>query len=134
MASLSDARLSIELDLPGNSARVIVTCDVRFTRFEQAQIRDGLRFRLDCQIWGEDNGRDAWIDADDHLFNYTSIFFPDATPAALERARFDTTVHVATLQEDSGTDEIYGQLILRNLDSGRRVRRKTNLVHHQFDA
>ncbi len=132
MASLTNARLAITVNLPAGTAKIAVTCEVRFTQLERFLMQNGLRFRLDCQVWGEDNGQGAWIDSDDHLFNYASVFFPDATPTQVENVTFDTTVSLRVLREDSGTDEIYGQLILRNLEDGSRVRRRTNVVVHQF--
>ena len=132
MASLSNAKLQIQVDLPQNKAKVAVSCNVNFTPLEMFLMQHGLKFRLGCQIWGEDNGQGAWIDPDDHLFNYASIFFPDATPKSTELATFNTTVPISVLQEDSGTDEIYGQLILRNLQTLVDVRKKTNVVTHQF--
>ena len=132
MATIANAKLAISVNLPTGTAKVLVTCDVRFSQLEIFLMKNGLRFRLNCQVWGEDNGQGAWVDPDDHLFNYASVFFPDATPASVEKATFETTVSLRVLQEDSGTDEIYGQLILRNLENGSSVRRKTNTVVHQF--
>ncbi len=132
MATIANAKLAISVNLPTGTAKVLVTCDVRFSQLEIFLMKNGLRFRLNCQVWGEDNGQGAWVDPDDHLFNYASVFFPDATPTSVEKATFETTVSLRVLQEDSGTDEIYGQLILRNLENGSSVRRKTNTVVHQF--
>ena len=132
MATIANAKLAISVNLPTGTAKVLVTCDVRFSQLEIFLMKNGLRFRLNCQVWGEDNGQGAWVDPDDHLFNYASVFFPDATPTSVEKATFETTVSLRVLQEDSGTDEIYGQLILRTLENGSSVRRKTNTVVHQF--
>ena len=132
MATLANARLAITVNLPARNARVVVTGDARFTVLETFLMQNGLRFKMDCKVWGEDNGQGAWIDPDDHLFNYASKFFPDATPTAVERVNFDTTVPLTRLQEDSGTDEIYGELILTNLQDGSRKKLKTNVIVFQF--
>src|SRR5215510_4688359 len=80
MATLATAKLEITLNLPQRRARVVVTGAVRFSQLEQFQMQHGLRFRLDCKIWGEDLGQGNWLDPDDFLFAYASKIFPDANP------------------------------------------------------
>jgi hypothetical protein len=133
MATLTNSRLNITVNLPTKTARVVVTSQIRFTQLERFLMQNGLRFRLDCKIWGEDRGQDALIDSDDHLFHYASIFYPDATPTDIESVTFDRTVTLKVLDEDSSTDEIYGELILKNLqDASTAARQRTNVVEHQF--
>ena len=130
MPTIADARLAITLNLPANTAQVSVTANVRFSQLEQFFMKNGLRFRLDCKIWGEDLG--WWLDPDDFLFNLPSRFFPDATPTAIEAVKLDATVPKNVLNEDSGTDEIYGELILKNLENGSKTKKRTNVIKQQF--
>lgn len=132
MATLANAKLNIQVNLPVKTAFVVVTGSVIFTQLENFLMQNGLRFKLDCKIWGEDNGQDALIDPDDFLFSYPTIFFPDASPTVVEAVKFERTVPLNILQEDSGTDEIYGELIMTNLESFVRVKKRTNLIVQQI--
>jgi hypothetical protein len=131
MATIANAKLAIQLNLPGNKAKVDVTCDLRFSRLELFLMQNGLRFRLDCKVWGEDLG--WWLNPDDFLFSYTSQFFPDANPTVTEKVTFSRSdISMSTLNEDIGTDEIYSELILKNLEDGSRKSKRTNVVKHNF--
>lgn len=132
MAQIANTNLTITANLPAKTARVVVTGQLRFSQLEMFNMQHGLRFKLDCKMWGEDNGQNAWIDPDDHLFTYGSKFYPDANPAQTESFVFDTTVPMSRLNEDSSTDEIYGELILKNLETGATAKKRTNVIHHQF--
>ena len=130
MATLSNAFLKTQVNLPARQAVVTVTCDLRFRENEQFNMLHGLRFRLDCKVWGEDLG--WWLDPDDFLFSFASKFYPDATPTQLEKIIFETTVPMSKLNEDSGTDEVYAELILTNLENGNKQKKRTNVIRHQF--
>jgi hypothetical protein len=73
-----------------------------------------------------------WLDPDDFLFSFASKFYPDATPTPLEKVIFETTVPLSKLNEDSGTDEVYAELILTNLENGNKQKKRTNVLRHQF--
>jgi hypothetical protein len=94
------------------------------------EMKEGLKFVLHCSLWGEDLG--MWLNPDDFLFSYSSKVFPDATPTAREKVTFDVTVGVSLLDEDWGTDEVYGLLTLHNLYTGAKIKRKTNVVVRSF--
>ncbi|MCX9158494.1 hypothetical protein OPU71_20420 [Niveibacterium sp. 24ML] len=131
MPTISNARLAIQLNLPGSKAKVDVTCEVRFSRLEMFLMQNGQRYRLDCKVWGEDLG--WWLNPDDFLFSYNSVFFPDASPAAIERVTLSRSdISMSTLNEDIGTDEIYAELTLKNLESGATTKKRTNVVTHKF--
>ncbi|MEW6735856.1 MAG: hypothetical protein AB1489_31475 [Acidobacteriota bacterium] len=130
MATITNARLAIQLNLPGKQAKVDVNCEVRFTRLEMFLMQNGLRYKLDCKVWGEDLG--WWLNPDDFLFSYASSFFPDASPTDVERVAFTRNVPMSTLNEDIGTDEIYAELILKNMESGATTKKRTNVVKHGF--
>ena len=131
MATIANAKLAIQLNLPGGKAKVDVTCDVRFSRLELFLMQNGLRYKLECKVWGQDLG--WWLNPDDFLFSYGSLFFPDATPTAIEKVTFSRSdISTSTLNEDIGTDEIYGELILKNLENGSTTKKRTNVVTHKF--
>jgi len=130
MATLVNPRLNITVDNAKKTARCVVTCEVLFTAYEMNEMKEGLRFILHCSLWGEDLG--MWLNPDDFLFSYGSKVFPDATPTAREKVAFDVTVGVSLLDEDWGTDEVYGLLTLRNLYTNATVKRKTNVVVRSF--
>jgi len=136
MATIANARLTINLSLPANQADVVVECVVRFTQLEMFLMQNGLRFRLDCKVWGEDLGQGNWLDADDFLFTYDSKFFPDASPTQVENVTgqnaFRRRMNKNVINEDSGTDEIYGELTLTNLENNNKVKLKTNVIHQQI--
>lgn len=132
MATLAAAKLNISLNLPSSNAKVVVTCDIRFSRLEQFLMTHGLRFRLNCKLWGKDLGQGLPRDPDDPLFNYPTKFFPDANPTPVEQVRFEASVPLSLLNEDAGTDQIYGELILTNLEFDKVVKSRTNVVVYQF--
>lgn len=45
---------------------------------------------------------------------------------------FDVTVGVSLLDEDYGTDEVYGLLTLKNLNTGNTIKAKTNVIKRKF--
>ena len=130
MATISNARLDIEHDHTKKLARCRVTAKVHFTPYERQQMPLGLRFRLDCQLWGEDLGN--WLNPDDHLYNFGSKYFPDASITPTEDVTFQTTVGENLLDEDLGKDEIYSLLILKNLYTNIIIKAKSNVVKHKF--
>ena len=130
MASITNAKLGIAVDSAKKTARCTVTCKVFFTAYELREMKEGLKFVLHCSLWGEDLGN--WLNPDDFLYSYGSKYFPDATPASPESVSFDVTVGVSLLDEDWGTDEVYGLLTLRNLYTGNTVKRKTNVITRNF--
>jgi len=88
-------------------------------------------FKLRGELWGDDSGLVS--SPPDHLFTYTDVFyFPDATPNATESRTFDVTVGTSLLDEDLGTDEIFGRLKLSNLYTGTEVLARTNVVSGRF--
>jgi hypothetical protein len=130
MASISNATLAISHDHTKKTAHTVVKAKINFTQFEMNQMKDGLRFKLKCQLWGADSGLTG---ADDFLFTYSVVrHYPDATPAVTEDAVFDVTLGEGVLDEDWGTDEIYGKLILTNEYTLVQVKKNTNQVSHNF--
>jgi len=131
MATISNPRLAIQENLPGGKVKVDVTCRVSFTPFELFVMQHGVRFKLDCRLWGAD-----WPDGDDPLYSFTRKLFPDATPAATELVTFTATISSGTLNEDdyifNRDDEVYAALTLTNLESGVKVTSKTNQITHNF--
>ena len=76
MATISSATLAITSNPTTKTSRCVVTCKVSFTAFEMNQIKDGLKFSLNCALWGEDLGINNWLDADDFIFSYASKSSP----------------------------------------------------------
>lgn len=133
MASITDAKLTITHDHRKKTAQPVVTCTVRFTELELCLMKACPKqrlFKLKCQLWGQDSGLTG---SDDFLYTYDSAyFFPDATPSASESRTFDVVVGEGLLDEDIGTDEIYGKLLLFNLFTSVQITKKTNVVSHNF--
>lgn len=132
MATLTSASIGIGPD-PTNVNRSIVkvACKIVFSAYEMSQMKIGLKFRLDCKLWGEDLGQGNWLNADDFIFSYASKIYPDATPTATESAVFEASLPNSWLDEDWGTDEVYGDILLTNLYTNVGVRRRTpNFVHN----
>jgi hypothetical protein len=87
-------------------------------------------FKLKCQLWGSDSGLTG---ADDYLYTYSTVkYFPDTTPSLTESATFDVTLGEGVLDEDWGTDEVYGKLKLGNLFTLVTLTKNTNTVSHSF--
>ena len=129
MASISNPRLDIKHDHAKKTARVLITANLNFTEYEMAQIRQGLRFKLQTKLWGADSGFNG---SDDVLYTLTPKYYPDSTPNATEKVSFDVTLGEGVLDEDWGTDEVYARLTLVNLYTQVAVTRKTNQVSHDF--
>jgi len=137
MATITEARLEITHDHKKKLVRPVVTCKVNFTPMELCLMRacpEQRMFNLKCQLWGEDS---FLTGADDHLWTYSTVYyFPDPTPTATETRTFqvvpDGVLGEGVLDEDWGTDEVYGKLILRNLFTLVQITRKTNVVSHRF--
>ena len=70
--------------------------------------------------------------ADDSLFTYGSQFFPDASSTASEAATFDVTLGTSLLNEDSGTDEVFAKLSLKNLYTNQKVTKQSNVITRKF--
>lgn len=133
MATITDAKLSLEHDHRKQTVRAIVKCKVNFTPLEQCQMKNcaGSRFfKLKAQLWGADSGLTG---ADDFLFTYSNVFFfPDASPSSSESRTFDVVLGEGVLDEDWGQDEVYGLLKLVNLATLNQISKKTNTVEHHF--
>ena len=56
MAKLTNTNLAITSDDERKTSHCVVTCKVVFTTFELNDMKNGLRFKLDCTLWGEDFG------------------------------------------------------------------------------
>jgi hypothetical protein len=128
MATLTTTNLSITSDAAKKTSHCLVTCKVGFTPFELNDMKNGLRFKLDCTLWGDDSGLNG---ADDSLYTYGSQFF-DASSTASETATFDVTVGTDLLNEDSGTDEVFAQLTLKNLYTSKKIPKKSNVITRKF--
>ena len=133
MASIVNAQLSIRHDHNKRTAHAVVKCTVRFTGLEQCLMEccsKNRMFKLKCQLWGADSGLTG---ADDYLYTYGTVhYFPDGSPTSSEDRTFDVTVGEGLLNEDWGTDEVYGRLLLDNLFTQVSVKRNTNVVSHNF--
>jgi hypothetical protein len=92
-------------------------------------MKEGLKFKLDCTLWGDDSGLNG---SDDSLFTYGSQFFPDASSTANETATFDVTLGTSLLNEDSGTDEVFAKLTLKNLYTNQKVHKNSNTITRKF--
>lgn len=132
MATISKAKINIKVDLPSKTAEVTSTCEVRFSTLEMFLMRNGLRFKLATKVWGEDLGQGNWLDSDDFLFSYETLFFPDANPSSIEVVKLVKKVPLSLLNEDSGSDEVYAQFILTNLENSGAVKAKSNVIQHQY--
>lgn len=130
MATITNAKLAITHNHAAKTARVVVTAKANYTAFEVNQMKEGLKFKLICQLWGEDSGLTG---ADDFLYTIPMAkYFPDATPSATENVAFEVTVGEGLLNEDIGTDEVYAKLKLTNLFTLITVNKNTNVVSHSF--
>ena len=130
MASIVNAKLAIKTDLSTQTSRCVTTCRIIFTSYEVQQIKEGLKFSLNANLWGEDLGN--WLNPDDFIFSYATKIFPDATPTAIEDVTFEAVLGNSLLNEDWGTDEVYAQLTLKNLYTGNKVKAKTNVIKREF--
>jgi hypothetical protein len=134
MASIRNARLSLTRDASRKTVRAVVTCDVVFTPQDLCQMKvcpQTPYFKLRSELWGEDGT--IFTGRDDHLYTYADIhYFPDTSPTATETRTFDVTVGTSLLNEDIGTDEIYGKLRLTNLYTRTEVAVKTNVISGNF--
>ena len=129
MATLSTPALSITHDHAKKLAKVVVTGKITFSAFELNQMKEGLKFKLKCSLWGADSGLTG---ADDYLYTLSSKYFPDASPALVENYKFDITLGEGVLDEDWGTDEVYAKLKLINLYTLVAVTKNSNEVSHSF--
>ncbi len=130
MATITNAKLAITTNAAAKTAKCIVTCKVFFTTFERNQMKDGLKFSMNCSLWGEDLGN--WLNPDDFLYSYGTKYFPDATPTSPESVSFEAVIGTSLLDEDFGTDEVYGLLTLKNLYTGVTVKKKSNVISRSF--
>ena len=70
--------------------------------------------------------------ADDSLFTYGSQFFPDVSSTASETPTFDVTLGTSLLNEDSGTDDVFAKLTLKNLYTNQKVTKNSNTIERRF--
>lgn len=130
MATITNATLTISHNHTSKTGKVIAKCNVNFTAFEINQMKQGLQFKLICQLWGADSGLNG---ADDFLYTMPTVkYFPDANSTATESVTFEATVGEGVLNEDTGTDEVYAKLKLTNLYTLVTVSKNTNEVSHSF--
>lgn len=130
MATITNRNLTINHNHTAKSAKVMATCKVNFSAFEMAQMKQGLQFKLICQLWGEDSGLNG---ADDFLYTIPNAkFFPDGTPNASENVAFEATVGEGLLNEDLGTDEVYARMKLSNLYTLVTIAGNSNVVTHSY--
>lgn len=134
MASISNQKLVITHDHVKKTARCVVTCKVSFDALEQFLMKQGLKFKLKCELWGDDSGLTG---SDDKLFTYTPVkYFPDTTPTPSENVTFDVVLGEGVLDEDGFlggyVDEVYGKLTLTNLYTTVTTSKNTNVVSHSF--
>jgi hypothetical protein len=126
MASITNAKLKITIDAKTKKATCEVTASINFTPYEFNEIKEGLGFRLDCTLWGDDPIYD------DHLYSFASKFFPDSSPSASEAISFAVVLPQNKLNEDVGKDEIYARLDLLNTYTLVKVVKKTNVISYSF--
>ena len=134
MATITNQKLVITHNHTLKTARCVVTAKVNFTQLEMFLMTQGLKFKMKCELWGDDSGLTG---SDDKLFTYTPAkYFPDPTSTASEAVTFDVTVGEGILDEDGFlggyVDEVYGKLILTNLYTSVTVTKTTNVVSHSF--
>lgn len=133
MPAIINPRLAVQENLPGGNVRADVSCQLTFTQFERFLMQNGLRFRLDCKLFGADDGP---FNDDDDLFTYPAKTFPDANPAGVENVSFSAVMRSSRLDEDdyigNRGDEVYGKLTLRNLHDSTKISRNTNQISHHF--
>jgi hypothetical protein len=148
MPSLFRCELAITpVAIPNMDVRV--TGEVHFTEYEIQQMRHGVEWTLGCSLWGEDLGRDHWLDPDDHLIRATYALnseqdqvsgtrfparrFSDPLPRSLGRFAFVGTMDKRHLNEDRGKDEVYAWVYLHsNERPPSKITRKTKVVHYAF--
>jgi hypothetical protein len=129
MATITERKLTISHNHDTRTAKCTVTAKVNFTLFEFNQMREGLRFRLRCTLWGDDAANDSL------QFTYPTVkMFPDGNPTRTESIKFEATLGEGVLNEDQGVDEIYGKLTLLNTFTNQSVNGNTNVVTHSFPA
>jgi hypothetical protein len=127
MASIELPKLTIKVIPNTETAECVVTCNVRFSRYEMSQIQLGLRFKLSCKLWERDI-----VTPDDYLYGFGDQIFPDTTPTTLESVTFRQILGLSLLNQEWGTDEIYGRLELKNLYTRDSVPANTNVVKRRF--
>lgn len=117
MASIANARLAITPDWMTQTANVRVTCDVRYTQEEVAQMqrKPGLMyFSIYCWLYGHDASHPKLKGLQDELYSFTSYALPRGEPAEVEEVVFEATLSQNLLNEDVvGSDEIYAEINLR---------------------
>lgn len=129
MATLSKPALSINHDHGKKLAKVSVTGKITFSEYELIQMKDGLKFKLKCVLWGDDSGLTG---ADDQLFTLTNKYLPDSSPSMVENYKFEVTLGEGVLDEDWGTDEVFAKVKLINLYTQVPVSKNSNVVSHSF--
>ena len=110
--------------------KVTVECDIKFNELELCQMRTCEKttlFELRCSLYGDDPL------FDDHLFDFGEVkSYPDGSPASDVHAVFETNATPNSLNEDWGTDELYGRLKLTNMLNRHELVRDTNIVSRSF--
>jgi hypothetical protein len=129
MATVTNTHLTITSDDKKETSHCVVTCKINFTSYELTEMKEGLRFKLDCKLWGDDSGLNG---ADNSLFTYSTQFFADASSTATETATFDATLGTSVLNEDFGTDEVYAKAVLTNTYTGQTNSGKSNVISRKF--
>jgi hypothetical protein len=126
MAAITDARLSVAIDVSRDKAALVVTCDVAFTEVEvNAMNVLGLQYTLQCRVHHKNRLED------DLVLQYRDLTFPRVAGEARpnERAEFDETVPQDNLHERYfGTYTLSAELRLRNGETGAEVSEWTEAV------
>jgi hypothetical protein len=112
VAQMLNPTLTIKRDKNTKTVKATVNCDVRFSQFEQNMMKNGARFTIGCELWGDDD--EGIIGGGDSL-RYS--FRTRRIVADFDGLIFSKIfVEGKELDEDNGNDEIYGRLILRSVD------------------
>ena len=118
--------LTLKHDKKRRTVLVTATPTLTFTAYEVNQMQNGLRYRLDCKLYGDD----VWYD--DHLFTLESQSIGATNPSTSMVTTFTTTVGQSLLNEDWGKDEIYAYVQLYNPYTGVRRSRRSPVVSGYF--
>lgn len=136
MASITNARLDLIPNRMTQTVRVAVTCEVRFTEEEVAEMSPKagrMYFSLYCWLYGHDATHPQLKALQDVLYSFPSRTLPSGIPATTERVAFEETLSQNLLNEDIvGSDEIYGRLELRGWTAfkGLKESAQTNIVSY----
>jgi hypothetical protein len=107
MPTLKNPTLRLELVSGTTQVKVTATVKVDFDPSEEAAIKLlGLKYKLKCRIWGEDDGFNG---SDDSLF-----WMETKTITVDDTYTFIRKVDRSKLDEDWGNDEIYARFFCQS--------------------